>query len=98
MKRKGEKIQQEPPVEEITSTPNAINWMAGLMFIQFFSRMLHFVLNLVIVRFLSPENYGLSALQLPLVATAVTRLFKEAFHRVAVVSFSYFLLSSESHS
>jgi len=33
---------------------------------------------------MSPESYGISSLQLPFVATAVTRILKEALHRVAV--------------
>jgi len=63
---------------------NAINLMSYLMAIQFASRMAHFALNLIILRFMSPESYGISSLQLPFVATAVTRVLKEALHRVAV--------------
>lgn len=36
------------------------------------------------VRFMTPENYGRAALQLPVITTIVTRIMKEALHRVAV--------------
>ena len=54
------------------------------MIIQLFAKISHFALGLLIVRFLSPEHYGASALQLPFVAMGITRLFKEAFHRSAI--------------
>lgn len=63
---------------------SAMSWMAGLMFIQFATRMVHFILNLIIVRFMTPEEMGISALQLPFITTIVSRILKEALHRLAV--------------
>jgi len=63
---------------------NAMNWMASLVFIQLLTRAIHFGLNLIVVRKLSPDHYGLSAMQIPLVTMAVTRLLKEALHRVSL--------------
>jgi hypothetical protein len=62
----------------------AMKWLGSLMFIQLFTKIMHFGLNLVIVGYLSPESYGIAALQLPFVGMAITRLLKEALHRTAV--------------
>lgn len=70
--------------ESTHSFSMAVNWMASLMFVQFLSRILHFGMNLLIVRYMSPEDYGISALQLPFVATVIPRLIREALHRAAV--------------
>jgi hypothetical protein len=68
----------------IIKASSAMKVLGSQMLIQLFAKISHFVLGLVIVRFLSPEHYGASALQLPFVAMISTRLFKEAFHRSAV--------------
>jgi hypothetical protein len=87
-KAEGMDSPKEVTKKEQTTEPRAhtkaLNWMASLMFLQLLTRAFHFIFNLALVRFLSPENYGKSALQLPLISMAITRIMKEALHRTAV--------------
>ncbi|PRP88973.1 hypothetical protein PROFUN_02251 [Planoprotostelium fungivorum] len=62
----------------------ALGWMAGFMLVQAITRAFHFILNFLLISFLSPEDLGLSSLQLPLVTMIMTRIAKEALHRAAV--------------
>jgi hypothetical protein len=67
------------------SAKTALNWVASLMFLQAFTKFIHFVFNnLIIIGLLSPEKFGFSSLQLPLISFIIPRILKEAFHRAAV--------------
>ncbi len=59
-------------------------FLGSVIFVQFFSKVLHFALNIVIVGYFNPDTYGVAALQLPFVGMAVTRIIKETLHRTAV--------------
>mmetsp|Transcript_29906 Transcript_29906/g.42036 ORF Transcript_29906/g.42036 Transcript_29906/m.42036 type:complete len:549 (+) Transcript_29906:107-1753(+) len=61
-----------------------VNWMASLMVIQLTSKFIHFSINTLIARVMSPGDYGISTLQFPFVFMAITRLMKEALHRSAL--------------
>lgn len=67
------------------SSAAAINWVAVMMLLEFIARVLHFVVGLAIVRFMTPDDYGKVSLQLPLITSASTRIMKETLHRAAVV-------------
>src|SRR5689334_2146473 len=61
-----------------------VNWMASLMVIQLTSKFIHFSINTLIARVMTPGAYGISTLQFPFVFMAITRLMKEALHRSAL--------------
>lgn len=61
-----------------SSFSTAFNFLGSLMFLQLLSRGFHFGLNSILTRFASPEEYGLSALQLPFIAMILTRIIREA--------------------
>eukprot|EP01118_Nematostelium_gracile_P014254 TRINITY_DN5511_c0_g1_i2.p1 TRINITY_DN5511_c0_g1~~TRINITY_DN5511_c0_g1_i2.p1 ORF type:complete len:500 (+),score=104.03 TRINITY_DN5511_c0_g1_i2:37-1536(+) len=74
----------EEKIEEVSSSGGSFGWMGGLMFVQALPKLTSFILNLVILKYVSPEEYGIASLQLPLIATVIPRITKEALHRAAV--------------
>eukprot|EP01117_Protostelium_nocturnum_P019200 TRINITY_DN8264_c0_g1_i1.p1 TRINITY_DN8264_c0_g1~~TRINITY_DN8264_c0_g1_i1.p1 ORF type:complete len:507 (-),score=165.87 TRINITY_DN8264_c0_g1_i1:193-1713(-) len=68
----------------MTGKNDALGWMASLVFIQFFTRIFHFGLSLLLLRFLSPQDLGRTALQIPFITMIFTRIAKEALHRAAI--------------
>lgn len=60
---------------------NVAGWLASLMFIQAVTKLWGFALNFSILRLLTPDQVGLTALQLPFVSAMVTRIVKETTHR-----------------
>lgn len=60
---------------------NVGGWLASLMFIQAATKLWGFALNFYILRLLTPDQVGLTSLQLPFVSAMVTRIVKETTHR-----------------